>query len=119
MAAPPPSVDRRAVARRVFVVLILVLVLPLTWLRAVDGTARRYVETGLQRALVTYATARAAGGVISVLRGTAVDLTPMGVGVTTTPGEILDPLHDLLEEFSALMLVACVSFGIQEVFVSI
>lgn len=119
MATSPLPARRRAIAHRILVAAIVVFALPLAWLGTLDGSAGRYVESGLQRALVTFATARAANGVISVLQGTAVDIAPMGLGVTATPGEILDPLNDLVEEFSTLLLMACVSFGIQHVLVSL
>jgi hypothetical protein len=118
MVPPSPSPGRRA-ARRLFAVLALAILLPLAWLGALDRSAGTYVDSGLRRALVTFATARAANGVISVLQGTAVDIAPMGLGVTATPGQILDPLNDLVEEFSTLMLMACVSFGIQRILVSL
>lgn len=119
MATPSFPVDRPGAARRIFVILALIVVLPLAWLGALDGPAGRYVESGLQRALVTFATARAANGVIAVLQGTAVDIAPAGIGVTATPGQILEPLNDLVEEFATLMLMACVSFGVQHVLVSL
>jgi hypothetical protein len=118
MANPPQSPDRPG-ARRVFAALALAILLPLAWLGTLDGPAGRYVDSGLRRALVTFATARAANGVNSVLQGTAVDIAPMGLGVTATPGQILDPLNDLVEEFSTLMLMACVSFGMQRILVSL
>ena len=40
-------------------------------------------------------------------------MQPLGVGVTLTIGEILDPLNDLIERFSGLALIASVSLGVQ------
>jgi len=68
-----------------------------------------------QRALVTFALARTLNGVISAIQGTELALTPAGVGVTLTPGQILDPVNDLVERFSWIMLGATVSLGIQQV----
>lgn len=45
-------------------------------------------------------------------QGTEVAVEPAGVGVIFTPGQILDPVNDLLEQFSNLMLAASVAFGI-------
>ena len=50
---------------------------------------------------------------ISVVQGTQVSVQPGGVGVTFTPGQALDPINDLVEQFSLLMLGASVSFGVQ------
>ncbi len=67
----------------------------------------------LERALITAAIARGLNGVISVAQGTEIAIQPIGVGVTITAGEILDPLNDLVERFSWLALVASASLGTQ------
>jgi hypothetical protein len=67
----------------------------------------------LKRALATYAVARTINGVISVVQETGVSVQPGGVGMTFAPGQLLDPLNDLVEQVSSVMLAVCVSFGIQ------
>jgi hypothetical protein len=67
----------------------------------------------LKRALAAFAVARALNGVISVAQGTELAVQPVGVGVTLTVGEVLDPLNDLVENFAWLALLACVSLGTQ------
>jgi len=83
------------------------------WLAPLDATATRHVETGLKRALVSFASARALNAVISVVQGTEVSVQLAGFGPTFTPGQALDPINDLVEQFSTLMLLASVSFGVQ------
>jgi len=87
----------------------------LTWTEALDRTAESGYESLFQRALVTFALARTLNGVISVVQGTEVALQPAGIGLTLTPGEILDPVNDLVERFSWVMLAASVSLGMQQV----
>ncbi len=58
-------------------------------------------------------------GVISVVQGTEVALQPAGVGVTLTPGQILDPVNDLVERFSWIMMGATISLGVQNVLLDI
>jgi len=48
-----------------------------------------------------------------------VSLEPGGVGVKLAPGQALDPINDMVEKFSNLMLAASVSFGIQRILLSI
>lgn len=81
---------------------------------AADETADAFVEDAFKRALVTFAAARTLNGVISVVQSTEV-----GVGVTVGVGEILDPVNDLIERFSSVMLVASSSLGLQNVLVNI
>ncbi len=73
----------------------------------------------MKRALVSFATARALNAVISVAQGTEVAVEPAGVGVVLTPGQLLDPVNDLVEQFANLMLAASVAFGIQKLLISI
>ena len=80
-----------------------------------DETGKRHVDQALTQALVTFAMARTLNGVISVAQGTEVAIEPGGVGVNFTIGEILDPINDLVERFSSVMLVATSSIGLQSI----
>lgn len=99
------------------VVLVTALV-ALAWLGPIDQLAKTRVDDGLKRALATFAVARTLNAVISVVQGTEVSVQAVG-GVTLAPGQILDPLNDLLEQFSALMLGACIAFGVFKVALAI
>ncbi|NKC01046.1 MAG: hypothetical protein GKR90_21480 [Pseudomonadales bacterium] len=85
----------------------------LSWTNLVDDQADEVTLSNLKQALAVLALARTFNGVISVAQGTEVAIQPVGVGVTLTLGEILDPLNDLVEQFSALALLASVSLGLQ------
>lgn len=69
----------------------------------------------LKVTLSVYALARSLNAVISVAQGTEMSIEPMGVGLTLAPGEILDPLNDLVEQFSDVLLLASASLGIQQI----
>ena len=81
---------------------------------SLDDISRDYTKEGLKRALVTYAVARGLNGIISVAQGTEVALEPGGIGLTFTPGQILDPVNDLIERFSWVVLASSTSLGIQQ-----
>lgn len=100
---------------RLSLVILLLLVAALAVTPVLDQRAAQNYESLFQRALVTFALARTLNGVISAVQGTEVALQPAGVGVTLTPGELLDPVNDLVERFSWLMLGATVSLGVQQV----
>lgn len=89
------------------------------WLAPLDSAADQEVDAGFKRALISFASARALNAIISVVQGTELAVEPAGVGVVFTPGQVLDPVNDLVEQFSNLMLVASVSFGIQKVLIGI
>lgn len=104
---------RRLDARRWLAVPALVLVIALAWLKPLDVQADEHLKSGLKRALATYAVARTINGVVSVLQETGVSVQPAGIGMSFAPGQMLDPVNDLVEQFSSIMLAVCVSFGIQ------
>ncbi len=107
------------IARRAFALLFAISVVLAAWLAPLDAPATTQVDAGLKRALISFATARALNGVISVAQGTEVSIEPLGVGVTLAPGQLLDPINDLVEQFSNLMLMASVAFGMQKVLIAI
>ncbi len=84
-----------------------------------DKAAEEYLDESLKRALYTFAVARGVNGVISVVQNTAVSVSPAGVGVSLAAGEILDPVNDLVERFSWVMLVSSTSLGIQKIMSSL
>jgi hypothetical protein len=98
---------------------LLVLAVALSAVTSVDRYAAREYESLFQRALVSFALARTLNGVISAVQGTELALQPAGVGVTLTPGQVLDPVNDLVERFSWIMLGATISLGIQQVMLDV
>jgi hypothetical protein len=80
-----------------------------------DRLGEHYADEAFSRALVTFAAARTLNGVISVAQGTELAVEPAGVGVIFSLGQILDPINDLVERFSTVMLVATTSLGLQNV----
>ena len=105
--------------KRIIAPLLLVAILVLSWTSPLDAISTEQVDAGLKRALVTFATARMLNAVISVAQGTDVAIEPAGIGVKFAPGEILDPINDLVEKFSTLMLFASIAFGIQKILITL
>jgi hypothetical protein len=93
-----------------------ILLSHMSWL---DKVAEEYTEQGIKRTLITYAVARGLNGVISVAQGTELAISPAGVGLTFAPGQILDPVNDLIERFSWVVMVSGSSLGIQRLFLEI
>jgi hypothetical protein len=112
-------VEKDTSIRKWFLSLALLLAAVLSVTPFIDQRAAADYEQLFQRAFITFALARTINGVISVVQGTEVALQPAGVGVTLTPGEILDPVNDLIERFSWIMMGATVSLGIQNVLLDV
>ena len=89
------------------------MIVVLSWNRYLDDAAQTATLEHFKQALAVAAIARGFNGIVSVAQGTEVAIQPVGIGVTLTIGEILDPLNDLIERFSALALLASVALGVQ------
>lgn len=96
----------------------LALLLALLWFRPVDTVAEQYTESGLKRAVATFAAARAMNAAISVLQSASINVQ-VGAGGALQLGAVLDPLDDLVEQFSALMLAATLSFATQRLLIEV
>lgn len=101
-----------AMKRVAFVVLAAALAL-LCWLPITQQAGAESARAGLKRALATYASARGVDALISVAQQTEITLQPGGVGAGFGVGQALEPLDDLIEQFSALMQWVLVAFGAQ------
>lgn len=113
------SLRTRWTARQWLLVCLLAILVILSSFTSIDKYAEDDYEMLFQRALVTFALARTLNGLISAVQGTEIALQPAGVGVTLTPGEILDPVNDLVERFSWIMLGATISLGVQQVLLDV
>ena len=112
---PKQSLDSRLIRHRTAWTGLAVLAVVAALTGLLDDTGQRYAGAAFTRALVTFAIARTLNGVISVAQGTEVAIEPGGVGVNFTVGQMLDPINDLVERFSAVMLVATSSLGLQNI----
>jgi len=100
--------------KTVLSILLLIFVL-LSLSESLDTRSSEQLDTAFKRSVVTFALARGLNGLVSVVQGTEVSLAPAGLGVNLAAGEILDPVNDMVERFSWVMLMSSVSLGAQEV----
>jgi len=79
-----------------------------------DELADTYFSESIQAATIAYATTRGVNAVVSVIKESELDLAPAGVGVTIAVGQILDPIDDMTERLSSVLVAAITSLGIQK-----
>jgi len=92
----------------------VVALLALVNLPQLDRAANDYTDRLMQRALIAFAVARGVDSAISMAQGTEIALQPAGLGVTLTPGEILDPVNDMVEQLSDVLLWAAAIAGMHK-----
>ncbi len=101
-------------AYRIVFSLLLLLTLLLAFTTQLDTTSLAVHDENMQRAMGAFVLAKGLNAVISLIQGTELSFTPVGIGLTFSIGEVLDPLNDLVERFSWVMLFASVSLGVQK-----
>lgn len=99
--------------------LVLLLVSSALLFIPLESNIGQQLSDMLKVTLTVYAVLRGLNGVISMAQGTELSIEPMGVGVTLTPGELLDPLNDLIEQVSTVLLLASASIGVQKIVLSL
>ncbi|WP_275099648.1 hypothetical protein [Sedimenticola hydrogenitrophicus] len=105
--------------RQLAITLLLLLLVGVIQEGSLDRIGHTQTEAGFKRALLVFAVSRGLNGVISVAQGTEVAVEPVGIGLNFKPGEILDPINDLVERFSWVMLASSASFGIQRILLDV
>ena len=98
--------------------ILFILAITFTFNQALDISSKEYVDKSFKRAFISFGIAKSLNGVISVAQGTEVAIQPAGIGINLTPGQILDPVNDLVERFSWIMLMSTTSLGIQKIFLA-
>ena len=100
--------------KKVIISILLVFFVGLSLSESLDTKSSEQLDSALTRSLTTFAVARGLNGLVSVIQGTEVNVSPAGVGATFAPGQLLDPVNDMVERFSWVMLMSSVSIGVQE-----
>lgn len=83
-------------------------------LPAVDTRTDAYFRDAIAKAGIAYATCRVVNASVSVVKDSSLQLEPAGVGVSLAVGQVLDPIDDLTERLSTVLVTAITSLGVQK-----
>ena len=100
---------------RKLTLLFALLAVTISWTGGLQSQSDEYVTEALQSGAIVYATARGINGVVSFMQGT--ELSP--AFLTFAVGEFLDPVNDLIERFSGLLMLALGSLSLQKILLEI
>ena len=112
------NIERSKIVKILQTLLLLVLV-TVSFSRTLENHAAQPLDDAFRNALITFALVRSINAVISVAQGTELAIEPAGIGVTLAPGEAFDPINDLVERFSWIVLAANTSLGVQQVLIEL
>jgi len=108
--------SRKRVLQSLVGILTAVLLMVSSHLRlpALDDQADEFFSTAIAQATVAYATCRVVNGSVSVLKESDFQLQPAGVGVSLAIGQALDPIDDMVERASDVLVMSITSLGLQK-----
>lgn len=105
----------RVMLKKIIISFFLVSLVQLSFFKVIDKASSEQLDRAFTRSVTVFAIARSLNGLVSVLQGTEIYATPAGVGMNFAVGQIVDPMNDMIERFSWIMLMSSVSLGIQEI----
>jgi hypothetical protein len=79
-----------------------------------DATADSYFRDAITKAGIAYATCRVLNASVSIVKESSLHLEPAGVGVSLAVGQALDPIDDMTERLSDVLVTAITSLGVQK-----
>lgn len=95
--------------------ILIIALLIVSWWGAVDNLAAYVNGESIKDAAIIYGVARSINGVISLIQSAEISAI---VG-SVRPGELLDPMNDLIERFSSVMAWSLSSLVLQKVLLSV
>jgi len=102
--------------RKTFIYVVFVsLLVVMSWSSFIDRYAKEYVDGTIGQAMAVFVIARGLNAFLTTAKS-----TELSAGVVSfQPLEVLDPIHDLVEQFSSLMKLSIASLLIQKFLIEI
>lgn len=97
---------------KIFLTVLLIILSLFSLFVTIDESAMLIYNESFDRAVYSFAIAKGLNAIISVIQSSEVSASFI-VGATIGVGQVLDPINDLIERFSWIMLASSVSIGIQ------
>jgi hypothetical protein len=79
-----------------------------------DSTADTYFKDSITKAGISYGVCRVINATVSIIRESSLELEPAGIGLSLAIGQIVDPINDMVERLSNVLVMSITSLGVQE-----
>lgn len=96
---------------KILILILSLIIILIAFSFTLDVKGQELINKSFTESVIVFGSAKALNAVISLAQGTELDLPFLTVAI----GEVLDPINDLVEQFSLVMLASMVSLGIQKI----
>lgn len=100
---------------RHYIASAVIIVVLISWIGVLDISSAEYIDGSIVQASVAFASARALNALVSVAQSTEISVMIASLKI----GEALDPINDLVEQYSTLMQYAIASLFLQKFLLTI
>ena len=93
---------------------VLLYLSPSLKIPVLDQATDTYFHEAISKGGVSYATCRIINASVSIIKESNLHLEPAGVGLSLAVGQALDPIDDMTERLSDVLVTAITSLGVQK-----
>ncbi len=105
--------------KKIMISFFIIVSVGVAFLPQIDAISYENNDKFLKRATITFAIAKGMNGVISFLQGTEIGGSVVFANATFAVGELLDPLNDMVERFSWVMLASSIALAIEKILIQL
>ena len=100
--------------RKITISILVILTLIASWSNVIDYLSKEYINASTLQALTAYGFARIINSAVSLASSVSISAS-LGFGFDIQPFQVLDPLNDLVEQYSSAMKLSISSLIIQKI----
>lgn len=93
---------------------VLLFLSPGLKLPVLDSATDSYFREAITKGGLSYATCRVINASVSIIKESSLHMQPAGVGMSLAVGQALDPIDDMTERLSDVLVTAITSLGVQK-----
>jgi hypothetical protein len=96
------------------IVAVLLFLSPGMKIPVLDGATDNYFREAISKGGISYAACRVINASVSIIKESNLHMQPAGVGLSLAVGQALDPIDDMTERLSDILVTAITSLGVQK-----
>ena len=106
--------QKRVLSALGIIVAALLFLSPGLKIPVLDGATDNYFREAISKGGISYAACRVINASVSIIKESNLHMQPAGVGLSLAVGQALDPIDDMTERLSDILVTAITSLGVQK-----